>query len=67
MTIYNATIKANIQYLIDIIDIKYTRWSDKNGVKNISYILPKQNLYKESRINKFDILKWQFCQRAIPV
>ena len=46
-------LQKKIQDLINIIDIKVTRLSDKNGVKNISYIFPKQNLYKEMSFNNF--------------
>ena len=35
-------IKIDKQNSIDIIDIKNTRFSDKTGVTNISYILSKQ-------------------------
>ena len=35
-------IKIDKQNLIDIIDITNTRFSDKNGVTNISYILSIQ-------------------------
>ena len=40
-------IKIGIEDLIDIIDIKNTRLSDKNGVKNMLYILSKQKFCKE--------------------
>ena len=33
--------------LIDIIDLKNTRLSDKNGASNMPYILSKQTLRKE--------------------
>ena len=36
---YNTIIKIDKQHLIDIIDIKDTGLSDKNGVTNMSYIL----------------------------
>ena len=35
-------IKIDKQNLIDIIDIKNIRFSDKNDVTNMSYILSKQ-------------------------
>ena len=35
---YNVMIKIDKQDLIDIIDIKNTGLSDKNGVKNMSYV-----------------------------
>ena len=37
LTNYNAMIKIDKQDLIGIIDIKNTRLSDKNGIKNMSY------------------------------
>ena len=39
LTNYNAMIKIDKQDLIDIIDIKNTRLSDKNGVTSMPYIL----------------------------
>ena len=46
-------IKTDIQDLIDIIDIKNTRLSDRNGATNISYLLSKQKLCKEIYFNNF--------------
>ena len=42
-----------MQGLIDIIDIKTIRLSDKIGVTNMSYILSKQKLCKEMYFNNF--------------
>ena len=39
LTNYNVIIKTDKQHLIDIIAIKNTGLSDKNGVTNMSYIL----------------------------
>ena len=46
-TNYNAMIKTDIQDLTDITDVKNTRLSDKNGIRNMSYILSKQKSCKE--------------------
>ena len=46
-------IKNDIQDLIDIIDIKNKRLSNKNGVTDMPYILSKQKLYKEIYFNNF--------------
>ena len=40
-------IKIDKKDLIEIIDTKNTRLSNKNGVKNMSYILSKQKLCKK--------------------
>ena len=40
-------IKTDIQDLTDITDVKNTRLSDKNGIRNMSYILSKQKAWKE--------------------
>ena len=42
-----------MQDLIDIINKKNTRLSDKNGVTNMSYTLSKQKLCKEMYFNNF--------------
>ena len=39
LTNYDVIIKTDKQHLIDIIAIKNTGLSDKNGVTNMSYIL----------------------------
>ena len=46
-------IKNDIQDLIDIIDIKNKRLSNKNGVTDMTYILSKQKLHKEIYFNNF--------------
>ena len=54
---YNAMIKIDIKDLIDIIDIKNKRLSDKNGVTNVPYIFSKQKLCKEMYFIKFCLIE----------